>query len=112
MDNIIASLGYVGGAIEEMESHMAFLSEEDQNAFREVIAMAIPDHGHFYGGDRDRLVDRVLKILSDDDVVAGLDFSKLTDLQKKKISELFWNERHLYRTQKQAIDRMKEILGR
>lgn len=110
MDNIVASLGYVGGAIEEMESHMAFLSEEDQASFREVVMAAIPDHGRFY--DKDSLVDRVLGILSDDTVVANLDFSKLTDLQKKNISELFWNERHLYRTQKQAIDRMKEILGR
>lgn len=111
LDIIIASLGYVADAIEEMESHMAFLSEEDKEAFREVITTAIPDHGRFYKGDKITLVNRVLGILSDDDVVAGLDFSKLTDLQKKKISELFWAERYLYNTVEEATTRMKEIIG-
>ena len=111
MDNIIVSLGYVGSAIEEMESHMAFLSEEDKEAFREVITTAIPDHGRFYKGDKITLVNRVLGILSDESVVAGLDFSKLSKWQKGKISDLFWKERYLYNTVEEATARMKEIIG-
>ena len=110
MDIIIASLGQVGYAIEEMESHMAFLSEEDQASFREVVMAAVPDHGRFY--DKDGLVDRVLNILSDETVVANLDFSKLSSSQKDKISKLFWVERDVYRTTEQSIAKMKEILGK
>lgn len=110
MDTVIASLGYVGMALEEMEEHMCFLSEEDRDAFREIVTMAIPDHGRFY--DKDCLVDRVLNILSDETVVANLDFSKLTNSQKKNISKLFWIERDIYRTTKQSIAKMKEILGK
>lgn len=110
MDIIIASLGQVGYAIEEMESHMAFLSEEDQASFREVVMAAIPDHGRFY--DKDGLVNRVLGILSDDYIVADLDFSKLNSSQKNEISRLFWSERYLYEEIDDAKNQMKKILGK
>lgn len=112
MDIIVASLGYLTDAIEDMESHMAFLSEEDQAAFREIVTMAIPDHGRFYGDDKNNLVDRVLGILSDEVIVAGLDFSKLSEEQKNQIAKLFWIERDIYKTNKQAIEQMKKILGK
>lgn len=112
MDAVIASLNYVCDALEEIESHVCFLSSKDRDAFREIIMTAVPDHGRFYSDNKDVLVRRVLGILSDETIVAGLDFSKLSSSQKKEISKLFWAERDIYETSKDAVTRMMEILGK
>ena len=111
-DVVIASIDYLVSAIEEIEERICFLSNEDKGSFREVIMRAVPDHGRFYSNDKDVLVSRVLGILGDDEVAAGLDFSKLNEEQKYEVSRLFWAERYLYEDISDAKKRMMEILDR
>ena len=107
MDLAIANMYYVNKAMELADEGIEYYSDEDKEAVHKLILMSVGSYSRFYGSDCDKFVERLLNLLSN----VQVDMSTVQDEQMKKIAEVLWKERDIYRDTEDIVEEFNKIIG-